>query len=165
MAPRWKPGINWAGACSVDCHDRPLEFEQQHCFCKTMDIWKGLNEVQEIVAASPLAVVTQVGINFLGIKVTYKNDCFCPPSLSSTSFSISPGLCKSEHPHKWGKHNQTTAALQNLTLGPVIICIYIESIRFWFIIMAEGGGRTGEHSVTCFIGLVPQWPSETEADW
>lgn len=56
----------------------------------------------------------------------------------------------------------------NFTLGPGVICIYIESIRFWFIIVTilGGGGElgaAGRHSVTCYEALVHEHPWETKA--
>ena len=54
----------------------------------------------------------------------------------------------------------------NFTLGPAVICIYIESIRFWFIIVTNlgwgqgtrGGGVSSRRSVTCYEALVHEHP-------
>lgn len=106
-------------------------------------------------------------INFHRIRLPGENDCFSLYLVTIFQFPVvfvTLNIFANEQNR--GKRRRCSA---NFTLGPSVICIYIESIRFWFIIVTilgwgrGGWGAAGSHSVTCYEALVREHPRETKA--
>lgn len=83
-------------------------------------------------------------INFHRIRLPRENDCFSLYLATIFQFPVvfvTLNIFANEQNR--GKRRRCSA---NFTLGPSVICIYIESIRFWFIIVTirgVGEGRRG----------------------
>lgn len=106
-------------------------------------------------------------INFHRIRLPGENDCFSLYLVTIFQFPVvfvTLNIFANEQNR--GKRRRCST---NFTLGPGVICIYIESIRFWFIIVTirgrgrGAGGAAGRLSVTCYEALVREHPRETKA--
>lgn len=92
-------------------------------------------------------------INFHRIRLPRENDCFSLYLATIFQFPVvfvTLNIFANEQNR--GKRRRCSA---NFTLGPAVICIYIESIRFWFIIVTiRGWGRGGGGGWQAFCHLL-----------
>lgn len=92
-------------------------------------------------------------INFHRIRLPRENDCFSLYLATIFQFPVvfvTLNIFANEQNR--GKRRRCSA---NFTLGPSVICIYIESIRFWFIIVTiRGWGRGGGGGWQAFCHLL-----------
>lgn len=91
-------------------------------------------------------------INFHRIRLPGENDCFSLYLVTIFQFPVvfvTLNIFANEQNR--GKRRRCSA---NFTLGPSVICIYIESIRFWFIIvtiLGWGRGAGGGWQAFCHL--------------
>lgn len=91
----------------------------------------------------PMLLVREVRINFPRIRLPVENDCFFYYLATIFQFPV-VFVTLNIFANEQNRGEQSSiAAFANFTLGPVVICIYIESIRFWFIIVAILGWGWG----------------------